>query len=103
MEEESKKKGCCPSVDEVHNVIRQSTMQFPRERLAVRLINHRSSFLLKGRKINSSFLQKFPDLKFKYVEEDQPEEFFVPYIWTLASKKIYWNPANIKLFTPESN
>ena len=49
-----------------------------------------------------TFLQKFPDLKFKYVEEDQPEEFFVPYIWTLAAKKIYWDSANIKLFNPEN-
>jgi hypothetical protein len=29
-------------------------------------------------------LKKFPDLKFKYVEEEQPEDFFVPYIWTLG-------------------
>ncbi len=29
-------------------------------------------------------LKKFPDLKFKYVEEEQPEDFFVPYIWSLG-------------------
>lgn len=29
-------------------------------------------------------LKKFPDLKFKYVEEEQPEDFFVPYVWTLG-------------------
>jgi hypothetical protein len=43
-------------------------------------------------------LQRFPDLKFKYVEEEQPEDFFVPYVWNLATQKIYFNPANIKLF-----
>ncbi|KAF5305088.1 hypothetical protein FQA39_LY09350 [Lamprigera yunnana] len=29
-------------------------------------------------------LTKFPDLKFKYVEEEQPEEFFIPYVWSLV-------------------
>jgi hypothetical protein len=31
-------------------------------------------------------------LKFKYVEEDQPEEFFVPYVWSLIYKysNLYW-------------
>lgn len=32
------------------------------------------------------FPQKFPDLKFKYVEEDAPEEFFIPYVWSLVCK-----------------
>ena len=41
--------------------------------------------------------QKFPDLKFKYVEEEQPEDFFVPYVWTLVGTRIYWNPAYVKL------
>ena len=45
-------------------------------------------------------LQKFPDLKFKYVEEEQPEDFFVPYVWTLVSRRIYWYPKSIKLFEP---
>lgn len=31
-------------------------------------------------------LQKFPDLKFKYVEEDSPEDFFIPYVWSLVTK-----------------
>ncbi|CAF0755639.1 unnamed protein product, partial [Didymodactylos carnosus] len=31
-------------------------------------------------------LKKFPELKFKYVEEEQPEDFFVPYVWTLVYK-----------------
>lgn len=30
-------------------------------------------------------LQKFPDLKFKYVEEEKPEEFFGPYVWSLVN------------------
>ncbi|XP_017771961.1 PREDICTED: dymeclin [Nicrophorus vespilloides] len=38
-------------------------------------------------------LTKFPDLKFKYVEEEQPEEFFVPYVWALVNQQssIHWN------------
>ena len=47
-----------------------------------------------------TILQKFPDLKFKYVEEEQPEDFFVPYVWTLVARRIYWNPKSIKLFEP---
>ena len=41
--------------------------------------------------------QKFPDLKFRYVEEEQPEDFFVPYTWTLVRRKIYWNSKYVKL------
>lgn len=38
-------------------------------------------------------LTKFPDLKFKYVEEDQPEEFFIPYVWSLVSHHsiLHWS------------
>ena len=43
------------------------------------------------------FFQKFPDLKFKYVEEEQPEDFFVPYSWTLVRGRIYWNTEQISL------
>lgn len=37
-------------------------------------------------------LTKFPDLKFKYVEEDQPEDFFIPYIWALVGQQsiLHW-------------
>lgn len=47
-----------------------------------------------------SFFQKFPDLKFKYVEEEKPEEFFIPYVWSLVGKSsgIYWNAALYKLW-----
>ncbi|XP_050521535.1 dymeclin isoform X2 [Daktulosphaira vitifoliae] len=30
-------------------------------------------------------MKKFPDLKFKYVEEEKPEEFFSPYVWSLVN------------------
>lgn len=45
-------------------------------------------------------LRKFPDLKFKYVEEDQPEEFFIPYVWSLVchGSVLHWSSENIKLF-----
>ncbi|KAL5286763.1 DYM family protein [Megaselia abdita] len=46
-------------------------------------------------------LRKFPDLKFKYVEEDAPEEFFIPYIWTLVCKfgSVHFNSESIKVTT----
>ena len=51
-------------------------------------------------------LQKFPELKFKYVEEEQPEEFFIPYVWSLVYNSavgVYWNPQDIQLFTMDSD
>nr|CAD7195657.1 unnamed protein product [Timema douglasi] len=68
------------SVTEVLATIQQGALQWPRERL-----------------------KKFPDLKFKYVEEDQPEDFFIPYVWSLVcrSSGLYWNPTNIKLFSAD--
>ncbi|XP_038217842.1 dymeclin [Zerene cesonia] len=41
---------------------------------------------------SSDRLKKFPDLKFRYVEEERPEEFFTPYVWSLISScgNIYW-------------
>uniref|UniRef100_A0A182SCL3 Dymeclin n=1 Tax=Anopheles maculatus TaxID=74869 RepID=A0A182SCL3_9DIPT len=47
---------------------------------------------------SSDRLRKFPDLKFKYVEEDAPEEFFIPYVWTLVCKAgcVHFNSETIK-------
>lgn len=44
-------------------------------------------------------LRQFPELKFKYVEEDHPEEFFIPYVWMLIHTQsgLYWPVRNIKL------
>ncbi|ESO98060.1 hypothetical protein LOTGIDRAFT_239130 [Lottia gigantea] len=52
-------------------------------------------------KFRKDRLQKFPELKFKYVEEDSPEEFFIPYIWSLVhqSSNMYFNPTRIILFS----
>ena len=49
--------------------------------------------------------QNFPPLKFKYVEDDQPEEFFIPYIWSLVyrSSGIFFSSNNILLFNPNRN
>ncbi|CAG0921452.1 unnamed protein product [Notodromas monacha] len=72
------------SVEEVQTVIKNASVRWPKESL-----------------------KKFPDLKFKYVEEEDPEEFFVPYIWSVvaASARIYWNTDKILLFnwTPENS
>lgn len=42
-------------------------------------------------------------LLFHYVEDEQPEEFFIPYIWTRIyySSGIVWNSKRIVLFNPE--
>ncbi|KAK9873979.1 hypothetical protein WA026_002330 [Henosepilachna vigintioctopunctata] len=34
-------------------------------------------------------LTKFPELKFKYVEEESPEEFFIPYVWDLVNHQTF--------------
>ncbi|XP_026677891.1 dymeclin [Diaphorina citri] len=50
-------------------------------------------------------LQTFPELKFKYVEEERPEEFFIPYVWSLVIRHapIYWNSALYKIATGEES
>ncbi|XP_032889547.1 dymeclin isoform X2 [Amblyraja radiata] len=70
------------SVERVLEVIKQGAVALPKDKL-----------------------KKFPELKFKYVEEDQPEEFFVPYVWSLAynsTVELYWNPQQVQLFTMDS-
>jgi hypothetical protein len=71
-----------PSVGEVYQIIQNSSLQWPSDKL-----------------------KKFPELKFRYVEDDQPEEFFIPYIWSLVyrSSSIYFNAQNILLFNPHRN
>ncbi|CAG2167525.1 unnamed protein product [Oppiella nova] len=70
------------SVSEVYEIIQQSSLQWPSDRL-----------------------KKFPELRFRYVEDEQPEEFFIPYIWSLVfrSSHIHWNSQNILLFNPNRN
>ncbi|KRZ52014.1 Dymeclin [Trichinella nativa] len=45
---------------------------------------------------NPEGLKKFPDLKFKYVEDQNTEEFFVPYIWNIIYNKggLYFDEVN---------
>uniref|UniRef100_A0A8D8FS66 Dymeclin n=2 Tax=Culex pipiens TaxID=7175 RepID=A0A8D8FS66_CULPI len=52
---------------------------------------------------SSDRLRKFPDLKFKYVEEDAPEEFFIPYVWTLVCKAgcVHFSSESIRGVTTE--
>ncbi|KAI0209934.1 Dymeclin [Lamellibrachia satsuma] len=65
------------SVPEVLAVVKEGATQFRRDRL-----------------------KKFPDLKFKYVEEDEPEEFFSPYVWSLVyhASTLYFNASRIQIF-----
>ncbi|XP_062828635.1 dymeclin isoform X2 [Anolis carolinensis] len=70
------------SVERVLEIIKQGAVALPKDRL-----------------------RKFPELKFKYVEEEQPEEFFIPYVWSLvynSATGLYWNPQSIQLFTMDS-
>ncbi|XP_063990178.1 dymeclin [Diachasmimorpha longicaudata] len=68
-------------VSQVLAAIKQGTMQWPKDRL-----------------------RKFPELKFRYVEEEQPEEFFIPYVWSVVCQGalLYWSAKNIKLFSLNS-
>ncbi|XP_055088609.1 dymeclin isoform X13 [Symphalangus syndactylus] len=71
------------SVERVLEIIKQGIVALPKDRL-----------------------KKFPELKFKYVEEEQPEEFFIPYVWSLVYNSavgLYWNPQDIQLFTMDSD
>lgn len=39
------------------------------------------------------------------MEEDQPEDFFIPYVWSLVFSSgvgLYWNPHGIELFSMDS-
>ncbi|XP_036177988.1 dymeclin isoform X7 [Myotis myotis] len=71
------------SVERVLEIIKQGIVALPKDRL-----------------------KKFPELKFKYVEEEQPEEFFIPYVWSLvysSAAGLYWSPQDIQLFTMDSD
>nr|XP_044998770.1 dymeclin isoform X3 [Jaculus jaculus] len=71
------------SVERVLEIIKQGVVALPKDRL-----------------------KKFPELKFKYVEEEQPEEFFIPYVWSLVYNSavgLYWNPRDIQLFGMSSD
>lgn len=71
------------SVERVLEIIKQGVVALPKDRL-----------------------KKFPELKFKYVEEEQPEEFFIPYVWSLVYNSavgLRWNPRDIQLFTVDSD
>ncbi|KAL3286906.1 hypothetical protein HHI36_001392 [Cryptolaemus montrouzieri] len=39
-------------------------------------------------------LTRFPELKFKYVEEESPEEFFIPYVWELVNQQWFLHITN---------
>ncbi|KAI4467070.1 dymeclin [Holotrichia oblita] len=63
---------------QVLSIIQQGTKQWPKDKLT-----------------------KFPELKFKYVEEDQPEEFFIPYVWALVSQQsmLHWSTEGAAILT----
>ena len=52
-----------------------------------------------SRKWPANGLRHFPEQKYKYCEEVQPDEFFIPYIWTLVYRHsgLYWEHAKIRL------
>ncbi|KAI6649741.1 Dymeclin-like [Oopsacas minuta] len=52
-----------------------------------------------SRKWPADGLRRFPEQKYKYCEEQEPDEFFIPYIWTLIYRNsgLYWQHSKIKL------
>lgn len=74
VEQEAERRGSSLSVHEVQQIVRDGAHQFPHERLA-----------------------KMGELKFKYVEEEEPEEFFIPYVWSLTSAFMFWNEKKMKV------
>lgn len=60
-----------PSTSEVLTLIEQATRTWPSQRL----------------------LNELPDLKFQYEEEQDANEFFVPYVWALIHRRtfVYWS------------
>ena len=48
--------------------------------------------------------KKFAELKFRYVEEERPEEFFIPYVWSLVyhASNLYFNPTHVQLFSVQT-
>jgi hypothetical protein len=95
-------------VSQVLATIQQGTSEWPRDRLRVRQIAIYPLAicfdLTQFEKLLTYSLQKFPELKFKYVEEEQPEEFFIPYVWSVVCQGalLHWSAENIKLFSPNN-
>jgi len=73
VEQEGERRGAALGVGDVQQIVREGAHQFPRERLTM-----------------------YGELKFKYVEEEEPEEFFIPYIWSCTSKFMFWNETLMK-------
>lgn len=73
---------------EVLAIIQKHAKYWPKEKIKVSFSWFQAIFFYKY-----CALQKFPDLKFKYVEEDQPEEFFIPYVWALVCQHstLHWS------------
>jgi len=65
------------SVHEVLDRIRRAAVEWPTDRL-----------------------KKFPELKFKYVEDENTADFFLPYVWRIVYEScgLYFHPESIKLF-----
>ena len=89
------------SPEEVLETIKHSSLQWPSEKLKVSSLDY---FYYQYFKILIQ-LQKFPELRFRYVEDEQPEDFFIPYIWSLVfhCSDIFWSSQKILLFNPVRN
>lgn len=92
-------------VSQVLATIQQGTLEWPRDRLRVCRLLKELLWHLNYKNFNPVMYihcsQKFPELKFKYVEEEQPEEFFIPYVWSVVCQGalLHWSAENIKLFS----
>ena len=44
-------------------------------------------------------------MKYRYEEDEEPDEFFIPYCWSIiynASPHVGWDVANVRLFSIDS-
>ena len=56
-------------------------------------------------RISKILFRKFPVMKYRYEEDEEPDEFFVPYCWSIiynSCPHIGWDVANVRLFSIDS-
>ena len=90
-----------PGVNEILQSIQLGCVDFPKDQLKVANAFSMSISLreILIRAFLFCLLQKFPELKFRYVEEDQPEEFFIPYVWSMvqSTSALCWSNDEITM------
>lgn len=78
------------SVAQVMDSIEKGALQWPSDRLKACCVLVR----------RATRPQKFADVTFRYVEDANTDEFFVPYVWKLIYRHstVHWLPNTVQLF-----